>query len=220
MKSQKRCGGGVEYRTKRMPISKGLYSEYDQYFCKDIIKLKDNEVFVDGGAYRGDTIQQFIDNCRKKNISYKKIIAFEPDSHNFNLLSKFYGKRKDILLIKRGLSKDRDVLYFQGNSVNFCKAESKEKSSCQVSVVNIDAVPECRDATFIKMDIEGAEMDALYGAKETIKKNHPKLAICIYHSDEDMIQIIEYVHSLVSEYKLYVRHHTRGKCETVLYAVV
>lgn len=70
------------------------------------------------------------------------------------------------------------------------------------------------------MDIEGAEMDALFVAQETIWRNHPKLAICIYHSDEDMIQIIEYVHSLVPEYKLFVRHHTRGRCETVLYAVM
>lgn len=86
-------------------------------------------------------------------------------------------------------------------------------------MINIDAVPECKNATFIKMDIEGMEWDALHGAVETIKRNHPKLAICIYHSDEDMIRIVEYIHEIAPEYKLYVRHHSKREYETVLYAV-
>jgi hypothetical protein len=74
--------------------------------------------------------------------------------------------------------------------------------------------------TFIKADIEGAEMEMLKGAKETILKNKPKLAICIYHSDEDMLQIAEWIHNIVPEYKLYVRMHGKYPAgyETVLYA--
>jgi FkbM family methyltransferase len=63
-----------------------------------------------------------------------------------------------------------------------------------VDAVAIDDVEECADATFIKMDVEGAEMDTLIGAYNTIAKNRPKLAICLYHSDEDMIRLIEWVH--------------------------
>ena len=62
-------------------------------------------------------------------------------------------------------------------------------------------------------------MDALKGAENTILRNHPKLAICIYHKDADMIQVIEYIHQLVPEYKIYVRHHSRCQNETVCYAV-
>jgi hypothetical protein len=85
--------------------------------------------------------------------------------------------------------------------------------------VDIDSIEECKNATFIKMDIEGAEWDALHGARETIVRNKPQLAICLYHSDEDMIRLVEYVHSLVPEYKLYIRHHSRSDVETVLYAI-
>ena len=70
------------------------------------------------------------------------------------------------------------------------------------------------------MDIEGAEMSALQGASEVIRKNRPKLTICIYHSDEDLFRIAEYVHELVPEYKLYIRHHSKSDVETVLYAVI
>lgn len=70
------------------------------------------------------------------------------------------------------------------------------------------------------MDIEGSELPALEGAKQTILRNKPKLAISIYHSDEDMLRIVEYIHELVPEYKLYIRAHTMGIAETVLYAVI
>ena len=62
-------------------------------------------------------------------------------------------------------------------------------------------------------------MDALMGAQEVIRRNHPKLTICIYHSNEDMIRIAEYIHELVPEYNLYIRHHSKFEGETVLYAV-
>jgi hypothetical protein len=86
-------------------------------------------------------------------------------------------------------------------------------------LVNADKIDNlCPDATFIKMDIEGSEMDALYGAKETIIRNKPKLAICIYHKPEHLYQIPLLIHEWVPEYKLYIRHHSHYDSETVLYA--
>ena len=73
--------------------------------------------------------------------------------------------------------------------------------------------------TYIKMDVEGAELDALHGAKETILRNHPKLAICFYHYQRDFVEIQKWIHSLVPEYKLYIRHHSFSVNETVLYAI-
>lgn len=83
----------------------------------------------------------------------------------------------------------------------------------------MDDVAECKNATFIKMDLEGSEMQALKGAEKIIKANKPKLAICIYHSDKDMLEIIQYIYSLVPEYKFFVRQHANSYNETVLYAV-
>lgn len=73
--------------------------------------------------------------------------------------------------------------------------------------------------TFIKMDIEGAEYEALLGAKETIQKNKPKLAISIYHKPEDIISIPKLIKSMVPNYRLYIRHYSNADNETVLYAI-
>ena len=73
--------------------------------------------------------------------------------------------------------------------------------------------------TFIKMDIEGSELRALKGAKKTIIRDNPKLAICIYHKPWDVYEIAEYILSIVPDYKLFIRHYDYYPQETVLYAV-
>lgn len=78
-KSKKVWRGVMQYRMYKTPILPELYSENDQYFVKDLLQISPDEVFIDGGAYTGDTIQQFIDTARKQKVCYKKIIAFEPD---------------------------------------------------------------------------------------------------------------------------------------------
>ena len=74
--------------------------------------------------------------------------------------------------------------------------------------------------SFIKMDIEGAERGALRGAEQLIRRYRPDLAICVYHSISDLFEIPLYIHSIVPEYRLYLRHHTPVFCETVCYAVI
>ena len=138
---------------------------------------------------------------------------------NMRLLEKDFRNDRRITLVESGLSKETGNLYFYERGSSSYLTD-KEHSNSIVKISAVDDMPECRNATYIKMDIEGAEMDALKGAKEIIKRNRPTLGICIYHSDEDMIQIAEWVHELVPEYKLYVRQHTRRDHETVLYAVI
>lgn len=85
-------------------------------------------------------------------------------------------------------------------------------------IARIDDEVQDEKVTFIKMDIEGAELDALKGAKDTILRDKPKLAICIYHKKSDLYELPGYILSLVPEYKLCVRHYTSISWETVLYA--
>ena len=210
----------IEFRMGKTLIKKNLYSLWDQYFCENIIHLQDGEVFIDGGAYTGDTIERLLKIAHKQGVEVADIIAFEPSDYNYNILTRKWGKKKNVTVIKKGLSdkEDRKNFMNRGSSSGLISESNSEGTIIQVT--NIDSVEKCKNATFIKMDIEGAEMNALYGAKETILRNHPKLAICIYHSEEDMIQIAKYIHSLVPKYKLYIRHHTRREHETVLYAVI
>ncbi len=87
-------------------------------------------------------------------------------------------------------------------------------------VRKLDDVLKGERVTFIKMDIEGSELAALKGAANTIRSQKPKLAICIYHSPQDMLNIPIYIKSLVPEYKIYIRHYTDMMLETVCYAVL
>lgn len=218
-RSREIWGGVLQYRMFRTPYKKGNYSLKDQYFPEDIIHIRNGEVFIDGGAYTGDTIRELIKAARRQNQKIKKVIAFEPNEENYRILKDSW-KTEKVELINKGLSEKEEVLLFYeyGNASRLTK--DVDEATTQVPVTNIDAIPSCREATFIKMDIEGAELDALKGGRETIVRNHPKLAICIYHNNEHMLAIAEYIHEIAPEYKLYVRHHSKGGNETVLYAVI
>lgn len=88
-----------------------------------------------------------------------------------------------------------------------------------INVDTLDDICAGKAVSFIKMDIEGAELPSLRGAEKVIEKYHPKLAICIYHSDSDMLEIPEYIMGKYPSYSLYVRHHSQCSAETVLYAI-
>lgn len=219
-KSKLVWGGVMAYRMDRVPLEPELYSEDDQYFVRDIIRVEDGEVFVDGGAYVGDTIKAFLAAAEEAKAEFKKIIAFEPEDANFRMLRRMYEKNPRIELLEKGLSKQSGILLFRENGNVSRLTEDATLATTKVPVVAIDDLPESDEITWIKMDIEGAELDALEGARKTISCNHPKLTISIYHSNEDMVRIVEWVHALVPEYKLYVRHHSTSSNETVLYAVM
>jgi hypothetical protein len=89
----------------------------------------------------------------------------------------------------------------------------------RIETDSVDHVCEGEKVTFIKMDIEGAELEALKGARNTICRHRPKLAICVYHRQEDLVTIPQYILSLHEDYRLYLRHYGDFCTETVLYAV-
>ena len=184
------------------------------YFIKEL-NLGENEVIIDCGAYDGDTIDQFLKHCPK----YKQIIAFEPNSEAFHKLKQKHGDNPKIVLHNVGVyDKNGEVPFDVSDYGDSSVMDDKENNfPSTVQVIAIDDL-HLEKVTFIKMDVEGSELNALKGAKETIIRDHPKLAICIYHTLEDMICIAEYIHTLVPEYKLYVRQYD-FIAETVLYAI-
>lgn len=199
------------YTLKDLP----QYSYKDQYFVDGIIELKDEEVFVDCGAFTGDITERFIKKCP----NYSRIICFEPDDRNFEVLKKNSKNWNNVEICKSGLYDINGHGGFRLDNTGMFSSITDSDNDRQISLVTIDGVEACHNATFIKMDIEGSEIKALVGAKETILRNHPKLAISIYQSDSDMLRIPEYVHSLVPEYNIYIRAHNIGVSEAILYAV-
>lgn len=89
----------------------------------------------------------------------------------------------------------------------------------EVFVTTIDSVLNGGRADFIKMDIEGAELEAIKGAKNTIQKYHPQLAISVYHKTEDILELPKLILEYNPRYKLYLRHYSITDSETVLYAI-
>jgi FkbM family methyltransferase len=192
------------------------YEFNPQYFVDEIFKY-DNEVFVDGGAYTGDTIFNMLKDVPIKAI--KKIYAWEPDKGNGEILKNEVGKvlkNKEVIVecIPCLMYRDKTILNFSASANGGSHIEQGGDSSVDADTID----NRCADATFIKMDIEGAEIDALYGAKKTIMRNKPKLAISIYHMDEHLYEIPLLIHEWVPEYRLYIRHHSNNKADTVVYA--
>lgn len=187
---------------------------------RDIVRVQDGEVFVDGGAYVGDTIRSFLKVAKEEKANVKRIIALEPDEMNFKMLKRAYGNDPCVELLQKGMAKQSGTLLFCENANVGRLTDDESLATTKVAVTAIDDLPHSEEITWIKMDIEGAESDALEGARRTIQRNHPKLTICIYHSNEHMIRIAEQVHEMVPDYRIYVRHHTTSSNETVLYAVI
>lgn len=206
-----------------------------QYFPIAIkSRLSKEEVFLDCGAYIGDTVKMFRNYTGDR---FKAIYSFELSDSNFNkLLESNAIKDSRIMIIHSGIG-DKNC------KIKYCEEEGHESSvTCDFPnesvkdsfakagllhagrILTVDSLVEDggikEPVTFVKMDIEGSELAALRGMKCLIQRDKPKLAICVYHKPEDILEIPSYIHSLVPEYRLFLRHHSNMMTETVLYAYV
>jgi FkbM family methyltransferase len=194
-----------------------FHKEEKQYFGLPFISPQTNEVYVDAGCYDGGTILDFFEFAGKG-----RVYGFEPDENSYN---RTVGKLKECqitnaVMFKKGLWSRNETLYFD-NTLGVGNNISSE-GAVTIETVSLDeALPGGEKVTFIKMDIEGAELEALRGARNTVMKNLPRLAICIYHKPEDIITIPDYIMSLSPDYVFYIRHHLPWlNNETVLYAII
>ncbi len=189
----------------------------DQYYSRDIISFGDDEVFVECGANNGNTMMQFINIVNRK---YRSLYVFEPDRNCINMINDLVADKdiSNLKLIKKAAWDIETELSFASSSDDGSSHLSKDKADYNVNtgIINneVDIPP-----TYIKMDIEGAELNALKGGDKLITSYKPTLAICIYHNPEDFLNISEYIKQLVPEYRLYMRHHNWAATETVLYAI-
>ena len=187
----------------------------DAYLSRDILRFSDREVFVDGGAFDGDSIRSFIRICSGK---FSKIISFEPSRHPFERLSQTFGDDNRIRLVQA-------FLYDRETTLAFENAGQRDSSAAEngpgerVAATSIDRLPESGEVSFIKMNIEGAEYRALLGAQETIRRQRPKLAVAVYHRASDLWKLPRLIKELNPDYKLFLRQHDGGIIETVLYAI-
>lgn len=186
-----------------------------QYFDRAVVPLDENESYVDVGAYNGDTLEYF-----RKVVDgrYERAFAFELDPANFRNLESAVQCMPD---------RDKIEIFNLGawesaGEVRFSVGKSQStvgEGDCVGHVVPIDDVLYGRRISFIKMDIEGAELHALRGGQRSIQQSQPKLAICVYHHISHLWEVPFYIHQLLPDHQLFLRHYTSLEYETVCYAI-
>lgn len=188
------------------------------------IEVKEGDVVIDAGACYGDTALYFACKAGEKGRVYS--FEFIPDNikvlrKNFSLNPKL---EKKIELIENPLWSESGIpVYYlsngPGSQVSFDKIPNASGESVTKTIDDLVTERNISKVDFIKMDIEGAELNALNGAIKTIKKHKPKLAICLYHSEEDFGTIPKFINELNLGYKFYLGHYTIYQEETVLFAI-
>jgi FkbM family methyltransferase len=199
--------------------------ELGQYFCLPHFAASEKESYVDAGAYVGDSIERFI---WVNNGCFSKIYGFEPGPRQFvalesrinRLINEWAINLDDIKLSQTALSNKTDSICTDSNNGQL---QSLALSVCGediVQTISLDEFLMGEKVTFIKADVEGMEMQLLQGATKTIKRYKPKLAICVYHYPNDILDLLSYINHIVPEYKFSLRHHSPQQLETVLYCWV
>lgn len=208
----------------------GVYPDYDvytpnSYFCwNEWTNKETGSIFVDIGAYVGDSMEQFIWN---KEGRVDKIICFEPDKKNFHSL-KFRTERlknewnlddKKVILFPYGVSEKTSEGFVQSSSSTDGLSSKIVQEACGelIKIVALDDVIK-EKVDFIKADIESYEYKMLLGAEKIIKKYEPCLAVCIYHNATDFFSIPLLIKKMLPKAKFAVRHHSNNESGTVLYA--
>ena len=186
----------------------------NQYF--DVFEPKPKEIFVDAGAYDGKTVLYFYQWTKHK---YERIYAFEPIKSMCEEIRRktVENNISGIEILNNAAWNRREKISFIDDSTS---SHMDDKGDIAVQGIDIDSVVNDEGVTFIKMDVEGSELKALEGARNTILRNRPRLAICIYHKPLDVIEIASYILHLVPDYKFYIRHYNLHMYETVLYAPI
>jgi len=191
-----------------------------QYF--DVFIPHDHETFVDCGCYDGSTAFRFAGWCAEGGKSYDKIWSFEPDAASYVKCQNILKPLSNCELFPYGISDKAGTVSFLANGYENAKiikdANVADSRIQQINVIKLDEILENERVTFIKMDIEGAEYDALKGAEKIIREQKPRLAISVYHHPDHIVEIPKLLLTYRDDYRFYLRHYSLLANEVILYA--
>ncbi len=204
-------------KLKNLEIYPKMHEQYFDFINAEVVKT-----VISGGAYDGGTTLLFLDRF----VNAQKIYAFEPMYEKFKceLNEKFIEKSNKVEIIKKGL-------FDKSTNIGFDEFGTASKINSYVSMNDINTIQtlsiddfvsqkNIQKVDFIKMDLEGCEMLALKGAAKTIREHRPQLAICIYHSYDDLFDIPLYLGEVLQDYRFEIYHYSPNtNWETVLYAI-
>ena len=191
----------------------------DMYFPHDLVELRRDETFVDCGGFDGDTLRAFLDQVGGQ---FEDAYVFEPDPRNLVKLETALGSlsgsvRSRVHLEGLAIGKTRGSV---GLRLSDAASSVVDLGDVVVPREPLDLVLEGRALTYLKMDIEGAEVDALEGGRELISTHRPVLAISAYHLQDHLWTIPLVVDSFVKRYRYHYRRYGRQpNDDLVLYAI-
>ncbi len=200
-----RSGGDLKF------MQTYAYDPVKQYF-EDFVPYLEDEVFVDAGGYDGQSSLEFIRHCP----NYKRIYFFEPSKQNMRSAKDNLKEFDNVIYFRKGMSDRQGKVSFEAGAGS--ASSISPTGDVEIEVDSLDHLVG-EKVTFIKMDIEGAEAQAIAGCQEHIARDHPKLAIAVYHKVNDFWQIPEQILSIRNDYAIYMRHYTEGTDETIMYFI-
>ncbi len=190
---------------------------YSDYYDLDITGLTDtNTVLVDLGAYTGDSVYEFINIYGR----YKKIYAYELTPSTYQNLVNNTIDMENVVCVQKGVGRECALININDNE-NDAGNKISNAGNTQVEITTIDS-DITEEIGIIKMDIEGAEKDALIGAQGHITKEKPQLLISAYHIPADIFDIPRIIHQFRDDYQFYLRFNGHGclwPCDYVILAV-
>ena len=199
---------GISKKTFENTVNYKLSGDVDYLFnCevpadepyRSFFKFGENESYLDLGAYRGDTVFEFLSRVN----SYNRIYAAEPDKKTFKKLSAATESVKNITLLNCAVSDKTGKGFF---AMNGSRGSSVSGTGEKTDFICVDDIIGSNDITYIKADVEGAEAEFIKGAENTIRTKKPKMQIACYHRSDDLINIPRAVLSIRNDYKVFMRH--------------
>ena len=210
---------GIDEKNIRMGVFDWRNNQ-GQYF--DFFEAKENEVFVDCGCFDGATCYNFAGWCGHKGFDH--IYSFEADPVNYEKSKTALEPLGKCDLFPYGTSDSKKKVYFAADAFETSCIISREEAEKrnfegveEIETISLDEALEGKRITFIKMDIEGAEFEALLGARKLIMENRPRMAISVYHKFEDFVTLANLVLEMHPDYRISFRHYGFDELETIMY---
>jgi FkbM family methyltransferase len=189
------------------------------YFQLDLLKPRQDELFVDCGAYDGDTLRVF---RSRMECNEARTIAIEPDPSSYARLETYVATlpadvRARALTLNVAVGRKRGKLRF--DSSGLASSHASHTGTIEVDCLSLDDILESETPTLIKMDLEGAELDSLLGGETAIRRAQPSMAICVYHRPDHLWSIPLLLRRMLPNHTLHLRPHGYEGWDLVCYAI-
>lgn len=185
------------------PLNSVIDKRFDDYFDLEVLSCDEDDVVADLGAYVGDTFRSYVKNYGAEG--FKRYYCYEITPENYKKLLRTTAMYSNVICRRKGAGAGPGEMFLSHNydsSSNGLEQQGEER----VEVVSLDD-DITEPLTLIKMDIEGAEQNALKGCVGHIQADRPKLALSVYHNFEDLWKLGRMVDQAASGYHFYLRYH-------------